>query len=232
MRSLFFLIFFYSGVIILLILFLPTLLMPKNIVFYGGRLLGYWTKFCLKLIMAINIEIKGKENLNYYDKFFVACSHQSIFETFFLQTLFNKVVFVLKKELTKIPLFGWYLLKMGCVSIDRNKVTKENINFSEKIYNTLKYTNQTLIIFPQGTRKTFDDRSKFKKGIGRIYKDTKLACLPIAINSGKAWPRNGRLVPGQTITVSILKLYTGGLNTNNFVNDIEKLIYNELNIIS
>ena len=134
------------------------------------------------------------------------CSHQSIFETLFLQTLFNNSVFILKKELTKIPLFGWYLKKLGCISIDRNKVSKENLNFSEDVGKIIKNTNKILIIFPQGTRKNPDDRSKFKKGFSRIYNDLNIACLPVAINSGKVWPKKGGLVPNQKITISILKL--------------------------
>ena len=129
------------------------------------------------------------------------CSHQSIFETLFLQTLFNNSVFILKKELTKIPLFGWYLKKLGCISIDRNKVSKENLNFSEDVGKIIKNTNKILIIFPQGTRKNPDDRSKFKKGFSRIYNDLNIACLPVAINSGKVWPKKGGLVPNQKITI-------------------------------
>ena len=142
-------------------------------------------------------------------------SHQSIFETFFLQTIFDKPVFILKKELTKIPLFGWYLKKMGCIAIDRNKISKENLNFSDEVGKVIKDTNKILIIFPQGTRKSFDDRSKFKKGFSRIYNDLDIACLPVAINSGKVWPKTGKLIPNQKITVSILNIFLLGLNKIN-----------------
>ena len=178
--------------------------------------------------MATKIEVKGKENLINNQKYFVVSSHQSIFETFFLQTIFENPVFILKKELIKIPLFGWYLKKLGCISIDRNKISKENLNFSDEVSKVIKNTNKTLIIFPQGTRKNSDDRSTFKKGFARIYNDLEIACLPVAINSGKVWPKNGELIPNQTIKVSILNILPPGIEQNKFAIEVEKFIYREL----
>ena len=231
-RNIIFLLVFYFGLIFLLILFIPSLILPQYIVTLGGKLLGYWTSFCLKYIMATKIEVKGKENLINNQKYFVVSSHQSIFETFFLQTIFENPVFILKKELIKIPLFGWYLKKLGCVSIDRNKISKENLNFSNEVSKVIKNTNKTLIIFPQGTRKNFNDRSAFKKGFARIYNDLEIACLPVAINSGKVWPKNGRLIPNQNITVSILNILPTGKEQSKFATEVEKVIYNELDKIS
>tara|TARA_B100000886_G_scaffold20846_1_gene13309 strand:- start:103 stop:804 length:702 start_codon:yes stop_codon:yes gene_type:complete len=231
-RNIFFLFVFYFGLIFFLILFIPTLLLTRNLVILGGRILGYWTGFCLKLIMSTKIKIKGSDNLITNKKYFVVSSHQSIFETFFLQTIFDNSVFILKKELTKIPLFGWYLKKMGCISINRNKISKDNLNFSEQVKKVLEDDCRTLIIFPQGTRKSYDDRSKFKKGFSRIYSDLKISCLPVAINSGKVWPRKGILKPNQTITISILNIFSAGLEKNELASKVEKSIYDELNNIS
>ena len=231
-RNIIFLLVFYFGLIFLLILFIPSLILPLHIVTMGGKFLGYWTGFCLKYIMATKIEVKGTENIINDKKYFVVCSHQSIFETFFLQTIFENPVFILKKELIKIPLFGWYLKKMGCISIDRNKISRENLNFSDEVSKVIKNTNKTLIIFPQGTRKNFDDRSTFKKGFARIYNDLEIACLPIAINSGKVWPKNGGLISNQHITVSILNILPLGMEQNKFITEVEKVIYNELDKIS
>ena len=231
-RNIIFLLVFYFGLIFLLILFTPSLILPQYVVTLGGKSLGYWTSFCLKYIMGTKIEIKGIENILSNQKYFVASSHQSIFETFYLQTIFNKPVFILKKELTRIPLFGWYLKKMGCISIDRNKISKENLNFSYEVGKVIKNTDKILIIFPQGTRKSFDDRSKFKKGFSRIYNDLNIACLPVAINSGRVWPKNGKLIPNQKITVSILRIFPPGIEQNILINQVERNIYDELNKIS
>ena len=79
--------------------------------------MGHWASFCLKTILSTKIKIIGKENIINDKKFFIAASHQSMFETFYLQTIFNSPIFVLKKELLLIPIFGWYLKKIGSISI-------------------------------------------------------------------------------------------------------------------
>ena len=115
------------------IIFLPSFFLPQKVVLVGGKFMGFWAGLCLKTFLSTKIIIKGKENIIYDEKFFIASSHQSMFETFFLQTIFNSPIFILKKELLKIPIFGWYLIKIGSISIDRGKTTKENLNFFDKI---------------------------------------------------------------------------------------------------
>ena len=74
--------------------------------------MGYWTSFCLKFFLSVKINIKGLDNIIHNEKFFIASSHQSMFETFYLQTIFNAPIFILKRELLLIPIFGWYLKKI------------------------------------------------------------------------------------------------------------------------
>ena len=107
LRNLLFSIIFFSGIIFISILFLPTLILPQNIVLIGGKLMGYWASFCLRLILSVKIKILGKENIIINKKFFIAASHQSMCETFYLKTIFNSPLFILKKALTQIPIFGW-----------------------------------------------------------------------------------------------------------------------------
>ncbi len=214
------------------ILFVPTLLFSKTGVHFGGRLMGIWTGICLKVFLKIKIIIKGLENIPKDKKYFVVCSHQSMFETFYLQTIFDSSVFILKKELMKIPLFGSYLKKMGCVSIDRDKISKENLGFTGLVKKVLNDKRNTLIIFPQGTRKDYKDRSKFKKGFVRIYNEFQIHCLPIAINSGKTWPKSSFLKNNQSITISILKTFKPGQNSERFTDEVENSIYKELDEIN
>jgi 1-acyl-sn-glycerol-3-phosphate acyltransferase len=206
--------------------------MPRSVVLFGGKLMGYWTSLCLKIFLSTKIIIKGKENIITDKKFFIAASHQSMFETFFLQTIYNSPVFILKKELLLIPIFGWYLKKIGSISIKRNKVTKENLGFFEEITSQIKNSDRPVIIFPQGTRVLPNERPSFKKGVARIYEELKIACQPIAINSGYVWPKKGSKQSNRTITVSILKPIEYGLNKDDFLRTIEKDIYEELNKIN
>ncbi len=230
-RSVLFTFFFFLGIIFISIIFLPSLLLPQKLVLFGGKLMGYWSTICLKLFLSVDVKIKGIENILKDKKFFIAASHQSMFETFFLQTIFNSPVFILKKELLLIPIFGWYLKKIGSISINRNKITRENLNFFEDISKVVKNSNRPLIIFPQATRVLPNERIPFKKGVGKIYDNLKIYCQPIAINSGSVWPKKGKKSPNKEIIVSILKPIAPGLTKENFLSNLENKIYLELDLI-
>ena len=161
--------------------------------------------FLFKIFLSTKLVIKGRENIINNKKFFIAASHQSMFETFFLQTIFNSPVFILKKELLMIPIFGWYLKKIGSISIKRNKISKDNLGFFEDVLRLINTSNRPLIIFPQGTRLLPEDRTPFKKGASRIYEELKISCQPIAINSGFTWPKHGPKKINTTLVVSILQ---------------------------
>ena len=231
-KSVIFSFFFFIGIIFISIIFLPALILPQRITLIGGKLMGHWASFCLKFFLSTKIIVKGKENIIKRDKFFIAASHQSMFETFYLQTIFNSPVFILKKELLQIPIFGWYLKKIGSISINRNKTTKDNLGFFNNISKTISQSNRPLIIFPQGTRVLPDDRTPFKKGASRIYEELKINCLPVAINSGYVWPKKGGKNSNRTITISILKPISAGLEKNEFLKTLEKNIYQELDLIN
>ena len=230
-RSFLFTFFFFLGIIFISIIFLPSLFLPQKFVLFGGKLMGYWSTICLKLFLSVKIKIKGIENIIKDKKFFIAASHQSMFETFFLQTIFNSPVFILKKELLLIPIFGWYLKKIGSISINRDKITKENLNFFDDIFKVIENSNRPLIIFPQATRVLPSERTQFKKGVGKIYEKLNICCQPIAINSGYVWPKKGRKTSNKEIVVSILKPIAPGLNKENFLSTLENKIYLELDSI-
>ena len=231
-RSSLFSIFFFSGIILILIVFIPTLFLPQKLVLFGGKLMGYWSQICLKIFLSSKIIIKGGENLIKDKKFFIASSHQSMFETFFLQTIFNSPVFILKKELLFIPIFGWYLKKIGSISIKRNKIARENLDFFDDINKIIFNTNRPVIIFPQATRVLPHEKPPFKKGSARIYDELKIFCLPIAINSGNVWPKNGFKKSNKNIIISILDPIKPGLSKEEFIQVLENKIYNELDKIN
>ena len=231
-RNAIFSIFFFIGIIIISLFFLPAFFLPQKIISVGGKLMGYWTGFCLKIFLSTKIIIKGRENILNNEKFFIAASHQSMFETFYLQTIFNSPIFILKRELLLIPIFGWYLKKIGSISIKRNKITKDNLGFFDDISKAVNNSTRPLIIFPQGTRVLPNERPPFKKGASRIYEELKISCQPVAINSGYVWPKNGQKQSNRVITISILKPIKAGLSKEEFIKILENNIYEELDILS
>ena len=226
-KSLTFNIFLYVGIILVFILAIPTLVLPAKFTLYCGKFLAYYIIFILRVFLNTRVIFHGLENLTKEKKFFVASAHQSMFETFVLQAPLNFPIFILKKELLKIPLFGWYLKKIGAIEIIREKTTKENLNFFDKVKNTIQKNNRPLLIFPQGTRVRFVDRSPFKKGVGRIYNSLKLPCIPVALNSGKIWPKNSFIKYPGDIHISFLEPIKPGLEKSIFIKVLEEKIYSE-----
>jgi 1-acyl-sn-glycerol-3-phosphate acyltransferase len=228
LKSLFFNFFLYFGIVLTLLLAIPTLLLPDRFALFFGKLLAKYIIFILKLILNTKVVFHGLENLKKKKKFFVASAHQSMFETFVLQEPLNYPIFILKKELLSIPLFGRYLKKIGSIEITRETVTKDNLNFFDKIKKATQKSFRPLLIFPQGTRVKFRDRVPFKKGVGRIYETINLPCIPVALNSGKIWPKNSFLKYSGDIHVSFLEPIEPGKDKNEFIKEIEDKIYLEL----
>ena len=194
--------------------------------------MGYWASFCLKFFLSTRLVVRGRENIINNKKFFIAASHQSMFETFFLQTIFNSPIFILKKELLMIPIFGWYLKKIGSISIKRNKISKDNLSFFEDILKSINKSDRPLIIFLQGTRLLPEDRTSFKKGVSRIYEELKIPCQPIAINSGFTWPKHGPKKINTTLIISILQEIESGQNKELFLKNLQDAIYAELDMMN
>ena len=228
LKSLIFNIFLYAGLVTIFILAIPTLFLPDKFTLFFGRLSAKYIVFLLKIILNTKVVFHGLVNLKKVDHFFVASAHQSMFETFALQIPLASPIFILKKELLKIPLFGHYLKKIGSIEIVRETTTKENLDFFDKIKNRIEKQKRPLLIFPQGTRVKFDEQPPFKKGVGRIYNSLNLPCIPVALNTGKIWPKSSFMKYPGDIHISFLNPIMPGKDKNDFVKEIEEKIYLEI----
>ena len=231
-RSLIFNLFLYTGIVSVFIIALPTLFLPPKFTLFFGKFLGHYVIFILKIFLNTKVEFRGENNIPKTEKYFVASAHQSMFETFALQAVLDYPVFILKKELLKIPLFGLYLKKIKSIEIVRDTTTKDNLNFFDKVAEIVKNENRPLLIFPQGTRIKTGERVPFKKGVGRIYEALNISCVPIALNSGKIWPKAGIIKYPGKITISFLEPIKPGLKRDDFIKILENRIYDEINNIS
>ena len=232
LRSLLFNLFLYTGIVTVFLIALPTLFLPPKFTLLFGKFLGHYVVYIVKIFLNTKVEFKGIDNIPKNEKYFVASAHQSMFETFALQSVLDYPVFILKKELLRIPLFGLYLKKIKSIEIIRDTTTKDNLSFFDKVASIIKSENRPLLIFPQGTRVKIDDEIPFKKGVGRIYEALNISCVPVALNSGKVWPKYGIIKHPGKITVSFLKPIEPGLNREDFIKNLETKIYNEIENIS
>ena len=231
LRSLFFNILLFGGIAFASIIALPLLFFRDKHMICAAKVLSRYIGFLLRIFIDVTIDFKGTENLKKFDKYFIASAHQSMFETFALQTVIPGPVFILKKELMKIPFFGWCLKKIGAIAIVRDTATKENLNFFDKILDQINKSKRPLLIFPQGTRVPYKERPDFKKGVARIYEALKLPCVPVALNTGKVWPKNSfNKYPGK-ITISFLEPIKPGLNKDEFLKKLQNIIYNEIDFL-
>jgi 1-acyl-sn-glycerol-3-phosphate acyltransferase len=232
LRSFFFNIFLYAGIVSACIISIPFLFVKDKYMVCAGKVLSDYIIYILKIFLNTKIEFKGLENLKKQNKYFVASAHQSMFETFALQTVLPGPIFILKKELIKIPIFGLCLKKIVAIDIVRETATKENLNFFDKILDKINKTSRPLLIFPQGTRVYYKDRPAFKKGVARIYEAINLPCVPVALNTGKVWPKNSfNKYPG-SITISFLNPIQSGLEKNKFLEKLQSEIYKETDLIN
>ncbi len=155
--------------------------------------------------------------------FIVAAKHQSTFETLALVPLFADPAFILKRELTWIPVFGWWLKIAGNIAIDRGSPTAA---LRKVIEGTRAATaaGRQVIIFPEGTRAEAGAKADYKQGIAQIYKSLDVPVLPIAHNAGTVWPRKARVHRRGTIVVEFLEPIPPGLKPKEMFAQMESAI--------
>lgn len=223
LRSLFFSVVFHVSFVLWLIAALPTLLMRRRAVIAVARAWGRFNLWLLRAICGIRVEWRGREKIP-AGPLLVASKHQSAWETFALIPLFSDPSFVLKRELMRIPLFGWLMRKAELIPIDRGAAREALATMTRALHTALDEGRQ-VIVFPEGTRRAPGAAPDYKLGVVFLYAEGRVPCLPIALNSGLFWPRHGFLRRPGTIRVDILDPIPPGLNRRVFFkrlqNDIE-----------
>ena len=179
----------------------------------------------LKVTSKITVEVINHDKDNVDEGYLYASKHQSIFETIYFNSLFYNPAYILKKELLNIPLFGQYLKKLEMIAIDRSQGIKSIKHVNEETKRLSKF--RPVVIFPEGTRTTYGDQPDLKPGIYSIYKNSNKPVIPIAINSGKYWPKNNQMQSGK-ITIEFKEPIQPGLSKEEFLKKL-KIEINSLN---
>ena len=222
---------FYIGQIISTILIAPIGVIAFPLDFKKRYyLITRWAVFnlwWLKLCCNIKYEIIGVDNIP-EKPCIVMCKHQSAFETLALQRIFIPQVWILKKELLQIPIYGWGLASMQPIAINRNSTIKSFKQIADQGYDRLK-KGYWVVIFPEGTRVAPNKKKKYLPGGGVLAEKSGSQVVPIAHNAGRLWPRNSMIKKPGLITIKIgpvmeSKNKTAKEITNNVENWIEKTV--------
>ncbi|HEY6024301.1 MAG TPA: lysophospholipid acyltransferase family protein [Pseudolabrys sp.] len=214
LRSIVFNVLFYLNTFVYLVAALPTFFMPYRAIIAVAKSWGRVNLMLLRVVAGVDCEIRGREKIP-KGPIIVASKHQSAWETFALLPLIDNPVFILKRELQWIPVFGWLTIKGRMVPVDRSGGSQALTAMIERARIELA-DNRQLIIFPEGTRRPAGAEPRYKIGVAHLYVAEGVPCVPIALNSGLFWPRRSlRRVPG-TVVAEILDPIPPGLDKDTF----------------
>ena len=219
LRSLVFNLAFYVNITLWMIAALPTLLMPRSALVAVVRAWAKSNLMLLRLIVGIRCEVRGRERIP-QGGIIVASKHQSVWETFALYLILDDPCYVLKRELTWLPLFGWLAMKARMVPVDRGARSAAMKSMSEAAAVELADGRQ-VVIFPEGTRRPPGAEPAYKFGVAYLYSEMNVPCLPVALNSGLFWPRRTFMRYPGTLVVEFLDPLPAGLPKDQFLSRVE-----------
>lgn len=215
----------WTGVFGLTIPFLWLLGSPPRTVRKLSRVWARGVMALLAVSTGIRHAVRGAPNLPGQPCLIVA-NHQSTWETIAALALFPEVAIIAKRELLRIPVMGWFLRRSPMIVIDRDEAGKALREMTAQSRAALAQ-GRPVLIFPEGTRMPVDEPVGFKRGVELLYRTLGVAVVPVALDSGRFWPRgSGWKRPG-TITVSILPPIAAGLPAAEFARLAEGVIGQE-----
>ncbi len=184
-----------------------------------------WTqggKALLKGIVGLGVEFRGLQNLP-QGPCVIVSKHQSAWDTFAFYILADDPNYILKKELTRIPFWGWCALSCGAISVDRSGGGAALKGLLRDTQDRLAKGRQ-VVIFPEGTRTAPGARLDYFPGVAAIDGHTDVPIVPVALNSGLFWGRGSFLKKPGVITIEILPPMAKGLKRRQFMADLESRI--------
>lgn len=218
LRSLLFLIWFALISIVLSLIFVPVLLLPRGATVWLARLWARITFWGLKVFAGIGFEVRGTPPKG---PVLVAAKHMSMWDTLALYLVLDAPGIVLKRELLRIPFYGWFLWKAAAIPIDRGAGASALRKMGQAA-KTVLAENRPVLIFPEGTRKKPGAAPDYKPGVAGLYGQLAVPCIPVALNSGAYWTSFFKY-PG-TIVLEFLDAIPPGLKRPEFMALLEKRI--------
>ncbi|MFO1152278.1 MAG: lysophospholipid acyltransferase family protein [Rhodospirillales bacterium] len=217
-RSGLFQFFCFTWTGLLMLLYLPLMGRSRR---HLQPLAAFWCRGLLALVRVfcgIRWRVVGSENLQ-PGPILIAAKHQSEWDGLIFHLLLKDPVYVLKRELIEIPMFGFYLARLGSISIDRSAGFRAIKQMLPAVRSRLSEGAQ-VIVFPEGTRVPPGECQPYHPGIAALYQRCDAPLIPVALNSGLFWTRHAfRRLPG-TITIEFLPPIPHGLDREVFLTEL------------
>jgi 1-acyl-sn-glycerol-3-phosphate acyltransferase len=220
LRSLLFGLVFYLNTILWLIVILPVFFMPRIVIV---RVAQAWCRVSLDILrgtVGTSVEYRGLHHIP-PGGLLVASKHQSFADIHAVMPKLSDPTFILKRELTLIPLFGWFLIKAGMIPIDRRKGSGALPDMNRRAREEVERGRQ-ILIYPEGTRRPPGAEPAYKQGVAHLYRTLGVPCLPVALNSGVFWPRRSPILRPGTIVVEFLEPIPAGLEREEFMRVLQE----------
>lgn len=210
----------YLSMFILAIWWTPIVLFRKNAAFDAVHSYCRWVRASAAVLVGLRSEIRGEVP---QDEVIIAAKHQSFFDIIMIVSVLPRPKFIMKKELLRAPIVGWYAKRIGCVPVDRGKRSEAMKKMVADAKAGAAEPGQ-LIIYPQGTRVAAGARKSYKVGVGVLYTELGQDCVPAATNVGVFWPRHGILRKPGLAVVEFLPRIPAGASVETFMGRIEPLV--------
>lgn len=217
-----FVVWMYGSMAVMGLVCTPSLLGPRTWALACFRVWLDLVLAGLKLLCGVSYEVRGREHLPEGGAL-IASKHQSMFETLAFWTILDDPAIILKKELKALPIFGWYAMKLKNIAVDRSAGSKA-LRDMLKQARARAAEGRQIVIFPQGTRVAPGARESYKPGVAGLYSAMKVACVPVALNSGLHWPGSGVVRTPGRIVIEFLPAIPPGLTKDEFMTTLESRI--------
>ena len=221
-RSLLFNIAFYLNLIIQMIIWTPYyFLAPRDKAWFVPKFWARSNHWLMEKIVGTRYEIEGLENIR-HEACIIAPKHQSFWDAYGFVPHVPDPIYILKRELMWIPLFGWYVGKMKMIPVHRGSRSVALKSIVKGAQPAIRQKRQ-IMIYPEGTRRAPGDTPNYKFGIAHLYTELKLPVVPIAHVAGLYWPRRQFMRYPGTIKCRVLPAIQPGLSPEEFLKELQRV---------
>lgn len=215
--SLIFIVQMYLAMVVLALYWMPLTMLRRENAYRAVHAYCRWVRFSARWIVGLKSEVRGTPPT---DECLIAAKHQSFFDIILIVSAVPRPKFIMKAELRRAPILGWFALQIGCVPVDRGKRAEAIRRMVKQVTSGDAPAGQ-LIIYPQGTRIAPGVSRPYKVGTAVLYRETGQDCVPAATNVGVFWPRHGILRKRGLAVVEFLPRIPAGLGQDDFMARLE-----------